>query len=170
MQQRFRLVKKTRHDKGVGFARSSLLSLSPSLSPLLPRARHALLLFLLLPPLVAAFAILVTNPHAIYKCQAFACTCSTLYDLCIPIVREREAGHDRGGPSSQQSRRKNLIGLKSSILATLIGRDKISRCLPISNDEFLLFERTLRERLSYVSDINRTFVQHATLKTRHRLY
>lgn len=41
-------------------------------------------------PVVAAFAIFVSYPRAIYKCQAFACTCSTLYDLCIPIVRERE--------------------------------------------------------------------------------
>lgn len=56
-------------------------------------ARSALLFSLLsfsVPGVVAAFAIFVSYPRSIYKCQAFACTCSTLYDLCIPIVRERE--------------------------------------------------------------------------------
>lgn len=57
-------------------------------------ARSALLFSLLsfsVPGVVAAFAIFVSYPCSIYKCQAFACTCSTLYDLCIPIVRERES-------------------------------------------------------------------------------
>lgn len=57
-------------------------------------ARSALLFSLLsfsVPGVVAAFAIFVSYPRSIYKCQAFACTCSTLYDLCIPIVRERES-------------------------------------------------------------------------------
>lgn len=58
---------------------------------------------------------------------------------------------------------KNLIDLKSSILVNT-WRDKISRDIWDISNEFLLFERTLRERLNYVSHINRTFVQHGLLQ------
>lgn len=80
-------------------------------------------------------------------------------------MREREAGLDRGGPSSQQSRKQKFDRLEiidSRDVNTW--RDKISRDIWDISNEFLLFERTLRERLNYVSHINRTFVQHGLLQ------
>lgn len=122
-------------------------------------ARSALLFSLLsfsVPGVVAAFAIFVSYPRSIYKCQAFACTCSTLYDLCIPIVRERERAAEaicrgllsvcRLGPSSHlvAEKRKNnnltSIPFETPILRVqfLIVRreDKISR-----RDRSLFLER-----------------------------
>lgn len=77
-------------------------------------------------PVVAAFAIFVSYPRAIYKCQAFACTCSTLYDLCIPIVRERPSTVQaiveacRLGPSSQQLRKNSTASIPHLRLETAI--------------------------------------------------
>lgn len=117
-------------------------------------------------PVVAAFAIFVSYPRAIYKCQAFACTCSTLYDLCIPIVRERPSTVQaiveacRLGPSSQQLRKNSTASIfdskrrftRCTVLrerGEIKSRDEISLFL----EKFILFERTLR--LNLYSNINR---------------